>query len=99
MRPIHLARLDKQRPVVVLTRELVRPHLNRVTVAPITTTIRGLSTEVPVGTANGLQRKSVISCDNIVTVPKSALGRQIGHLHPAQEVRLSAAIRAAFDLD
>ena len=99
MRPIHLARLDKQRPVVVLTRELVRPHLNRVTVAPITTTIRGLSTEVPVGTANGLQRKSVISCDNVVTVPKSALGRQIGHLQPAQEVRLSAAIRAAFDLD
>lgn len=99
MRPIHLARLDKQRPVVVLTRELVRPHLNRVTVAPITTTIRGLSTEVPVGTGNGLQGKSVISCDNVVTMPRSALGRQIGHLHPAQEARLSAAIRAAFDLD
>jgi mRNA interferase MazF len=99
VRPIHLARLDKQRPVVVLTREIVRPHLNRVTVAPITTTIRGLSTEVPVGTANGLQRKSVISCDNVLTVPKSALGPQIGQLHPAQEARLSAAIRAAFDLD
>lgn len=99
MRPIHLARLDKQRPVVVLTRELVRPHLNRVTVAPITTTIRGLSTEVPVGTGNGLQGKSVISCDNVVTMPRSALGRQIGHLYPAQEARLSAAIRAAFDLD
>jgi mRNA interferase MazF len=99
VRPIHLARLDKQRPVLVLTRELVRPHMTRVTVAPITTTIRGLSTEVPVGTANGLERKSVISCDNIVTVPRSALGRQIGQLHPAQEAPLAAAIHAAFDLD
>jgi mRNA-degrading endonuclease toxin of MazEF toxin-antitoxin module len=41
-----VARLGKLRPVLVLTRELVRPHLNTVTVAPITTTIRGLSTEV-----------------------------------------------------
>ena len=49
MRPIHLAHLDKTRPVLVLTRELVRPYLSRVTIAPITSTIRGLSTEVPVG--------------------------------------------------
>lgn len=69
MRPIHAARLDKARPVVVLTRELVRPHLDRVTVAPITTTIRGLSTEVPRRPANGLDHPCVISCDNIVTVP------------------------------
>ena len=99
MRPIHAARLDKARPVVVLTRELVRPHLDRVTVAPITTTIRGLSTEVPLGPANGLDHPCVISCDNIVTVPKSALGRQLGFLLPAQEAALTAAIRAAFDLD
>jgi mRNA interferase MazF len=99
VRPIYTARLDKTRPVVVLTRELVRPHLTSVTVAPITTTIRGLSTEVPVGRANGLVQPSVISCDNIVTVPKVALGQQIGHLLPAQEAALSTAIRAAFDLD
>jgi mRNA interferase MazF len=99
VRPIHLAQLDKQRPVVVLTRELVRPHLTRVTVAPITTTIRGLSTEVRVGKQNGLDRTSVVSCDNIVTVPRSALGPQIGYLLPAQEAGLTAAIHAAFDLD
>jgi mRNA interferase MazF len=99
MRPIHAAKLDKARPVVVLTRELVRPHLDRVTVAPITTTIRALSTEVPVGRANGLDHDCVVSCDNIVTVPKSALGHLIGYLLPAQEAVLSAAIRAAFDLD
>ena len=99
MRPIHTAHLDKVRPVLVLTREVVRPHLTRVTVAPITTTIRGLSTEVPVGRRNGLDQASVISCDNIVTVPAAALGPQIGYLLPAQEAALTKAVQAAFDLD
>lgn len=99
MRPIHIARLDKTRPVLILTRELVRPHLNRVTVAPITSTVRGLSTELPVGSANGLDHDGVVSCDNIVTVPKAALGLHVGYLLPTQEAELAAAIRAAFDLD
>jgi mRNA interferase MazF len=99
VRPIHTAHLDKARPVLVLTRELVRPHMARVTVAPITTTVRGLSTEIPVGPGNGLDQACVVSCDNIVTVPKNALGRQIGYLLPAQEAALTAAIHAAFDLD
>jgi len=98
MRPIHLARLDKERPVLILTRALVRPHLARVSVAPITTTIRGLSSEVPVGSANGLDNDSVVSCDNILTVPVSRLGRHVGYLLPAQEAQLSESIRAAFDL-
>jgi len=99
VRPIHSAKLDKSRPVLVLTRELVRPHLTRVTVAPITTTARGLSTELPVGPDNGLDGRGVVSCDNIVTVPTSALGPQIGLLLASQEAALSAAIHAAFDLD
>jgi mRNA interferase MazF len=99
VRPIHIARLDKARPVLVLTRALVRPHLARVTVAPITTTVRGLSTEVPVGHGNGLDAHGVVSCDNIVTVPTDALGPQIGTLFPAQEAALNAAIHSAFDLD
>jgi mRNA interferase MazF len=99
MRPIHIAHLDKARPVLVLTRELVRPHLSAVTVAPITTTIRGLSTEVPVDTANGLAGPSVVNCDNIITIPVSTLGTQIGVLLDRQETALSDAIQAAFDLD
>ena len=98
MRPIHLASLDKTRPVVILTREAVRPHLSRVTVAPITSTIRGLSTEVVVGAANGLDPDSAISCDNILTVPTATLGRIIGFLRDDQERELSAAILRAFDL-
>ena len=99
MRPIHVARLDKARPVLILTRELVRPHLSTVTVAPITTTVRGLSTEVAVDTANGLDAPSAVSCDNVTTIPKSALGDQIGVLLDDQEQALGDAIRAAFDLD
>lgn len=99
MRPIHIARLDKSRPVLVLMRELFRPHLNRVTVAPITSRIRGLTTEVAVGPPNGLEHPSVVSLDNIGTIPAADLGRQIGHLLPEQELLLTDAIHAAFDLD
>jgi len=99
MRPIHVARLDKSRPVLILTRELVRPHMNTVTVAPITTTIRGLSTEVALGTANGLEERCVVACDHVTTIPVAALGGQIGRLLDEQEADLTAAIHAAFDLD
>ncbi len=99
MRPIHVAKLDKARPVLILTRELVRPHLGTVTVAPITTTIRGLSTEVAVDSANGLTAPSVVSCDNIATIPTGAMGEQIGVLFDRQEPALAEAIAAAFDLD
>jgi len=99
MRPIHLARLDKSRPVLVLTRELVRPHLNTITIAPITTTVRGLSTEVLCGPANGLDDRCVVACDHITTIPTHMLGQQIGRLLDQQEIDLTRAIHAAFDLD
>jgi mRNA interferase MazF len=99
MRPIHLARLDKSRPVLVLTREVVRPHLNTVTIAPLTTTIRGLSTEVLCGPANGLHDRCAVTCDRIATIPSDRLGRQIGRLLDDQETELTRAVHAAFDLD
>jgi mRNA interferase MazF len=99
MRAIHLARLEKVRPVLVLTRDVVRPHLTSVTVAPITSTVRGLSTEVRVGVANGLDHDSVVSCDNITTIRVAQLLQPIGFLLPIQELVLTAAIAAAFDLD
>ena len=99
MRPIHVAELDKSRPVLVLTREIVRPHLNNVAVVPITTTIRGRSTEVHVGRSNGLNQASIVSCDTIQTIPVQSLGHQIGALLTDQEPELATAIQAAFDLD
>jgi mRNA interferase MazF len=85
--------------VLILARDLVRPHLTRVTVAPITSTIRGLSTEPPVGLRNGLQSESLVSVDNIVTIPFAALGYQIGFRFPDQDPALSTAIQNAFDLE
>jgi mRNA interferase MazF len=99
MRPIHLARLDESRPVLVLTRELVRPHLTTVTIAPITSTIRGLSTEILCGPDNGLDHQCAVACDHITTIPDASLGRHIGWLTDDQESELTTAIHAAFDLD
>jgi len=99
MRPIYTAHLDKARPVVVLTRELVRDSMTSVTVAPITTRVRGLYSEVPVGAENNLSAAGVISCDNIQTISPSDLGEHIGWLLPSQEKHLAEAISHAFDLD
>jgi mRNA interferase MazF len=84
LREIRLARLDKTRPVVVLTREAARVAMTKVTVAPITTSIKGLSSEVRVGPGNGLDRDSVIAVDNVVTIPTALLGRTLGHLDNRQ---------------
>jgi mRNA interferase MazF len=98
MRPIHLARLDKTRPALLLTREIAVPHLKWVTVAPITSRVRGIRVEVPVGPANGIDHEAVVNLDNVMTIPVTELGRRIGRLQDAQESVLTEAIRAAFDL-
>jgi mRNA interferase MazF len=98
MRDIHIAHLDKARPVLVLTREPVRGAMRRVTVAPITTTVKGLSTEVLVGPDNGLDLPGAVSCDNITTIDKAALGRHVGFLLDRQEAELATAVVNAFAL-
>lgn len=99
MHPIWLARLDKTRPVVVLTREEVRAVRRLVTVAPITSTVRGLSSEVLVGQRNGLEHDSAINLDSITTIPREALVRPVGALLRDQEQALTRAFQAAFDLE
>lgn len=98
MRPIVTVRLDKRRPAVILTSPTRLHLLTWVTVAPITTTIRGLSSEVLVGPRNGLDQNSVISCDNITTVRKDAVSDTVGLLFDDQEADLARAISDAFDL-
>lgn len=99
MREVCLARLDKTRPVVVLTRAAACEAMTKVTVAPITSTVKGLSSEVPVGPAEGLDHDCAISLDNVLTIPSSRLGRTLGPLSPAQEKALARAIVLAYDLD
>lgn len=98
MRPIVLVELDKVRPAVLLTREIAVPHLVHVSVAPITSRVRGIGSEVHVGPANGIDHAAVISCDNITTVPRDRIIRQIGSLLQDQERELAYAISHAYDL-
>lgn len=72
------ADLDKVRPVVVLTRTRVAHRLHRVLVAPITTTIRDIPTEVRLGAAEGVRDDSVANLDNVQLVPRDRLLRQAG---------------------
>ena len=75
-----LARLDKQRPVVVLTRDPLGSHLHSVIVGPVTSTSRGLSTEVAVGPEDGARISSVVNLDNLQLLDRRRLIRRVGHL-------------------
>ena len=99
MRSIAIVQLDKRRPALILTCATKLPLLTWVTVAPITSTIRGISTEVLVGPRNGLDQFSAVSCDNVTTVWREAVGDTIGLLFDDQEADLSRAISDAFDLE
>ncbi len=98
MRTIVSVQLDKRRPALILTRQSKLHLLTWVSVAPITSTIRGIASEVAVGPRNGLDHASVVSCDNITTVRISALGDTIGLLFDDQEPALARAISDAFEL-
>jgi mRNA interferase MazF len=84
---------DKQRPVLILTRSSVLDYLSSVTVAPITSTIRGIPSEVPLGPDQGMKQPCVVNLHNVVTVARSGLGRRLGQLddeHMAQVCRALA---------
>jgi len=68
---------DKRRPVVVLTRDSVMEYLNEVTIAPITSTIREIPSEVVVGPGDGVPRYCAINLDHVQTVSKVQLGEVI----------------------
>ncbi len=99
MRPIHLAQLDKTRPVLLLTRAVAVGRLRTVTVAEITSKIHRLHTEVLVGPSNGLDHESAVNLDKVHTIDFSQLGRQVGTLLSSQEAALLAALVAAYDLE
>lgn len=99
VREICLVRLDKTRPALVMTREAARGAMTKVTVAPITSTIKGMSSEVEVGPDNGLDHDCVVSLDNVLTVPVETLGRILGYLSGDQEVQLARAVVLAYDLE
>lgn len=76
-------RPDKRRPVLVLTRQDMIGRLATVTVAPLTTTIRGVPSEVLVGPEAGLKEPSVVNFHHVVTVPREGLRAYVGVVSPA----------------
>jgi mRNA interferase MazF len=80
---VWLAELDKVRPVVVLTRDPMGRLLNAVIAAPVTSAVRGVSTEVPVGPDDGVRLESVANLDNVQLVARSRLVRRVGRARPS----------------
>ena len=83
----------------MLTRDAALAVLTAITCAPITRTIRGIRSEVEVGEAEGLPEPSVISCDNLITIPVALLDDQaVGHLDIQARADLDRALRYALDI-
>ena len=87
----------RPRPYLVLTRNEAIPVLRRIVVAPVTRTIRGIPSEVPLGDREGLPTESVASFDNIMTVPKVMLVRRLGALGSERLDEACTAMQAATD--
>jgi mRNA interferase MazF len=85
--------------VCILTRDAAIPHLQRVTCAPITRTIRGIRSEVPLGDEEGLPQPCVVSCDSIMTIPQASLDPSpVGRVGELKRTELNRAVRYALDL-
>jgi mRNA interferase MazF len=90
---------DKQRPVLILTRSSALGFLNRVTVAPITTIVRNIPTEVILDEQDGMRTRCAVSLDNVVTVPRAAVGRRLTGLNPERLAEVCRALEFALGCD
>ena len=90
---------DKRRPVVVLTRRSVLPLLRTAMVAPVTSKIRGLPSEVPVGVAEGLKQDSVVNLDWVQTVEQRRLEHYLGSLDDSTMAQVCRALAVATGCD
>ena len=89
---------DKRRPVLILTRDSILKYLGEVTIAPITSTIREIPSEVLLTHEDGMRKDCAINCDHIQTVSKNKIGPVITTLHQDKLKQLSKAIWFALNL-
>ena len=89
---------DKRRPVLVLTRDSIIPFLGEVTVAPVTTRIRDIPSEVFLSVEDGMARDCAVNCDHVQTVQRGKLGALITTLSPRVMEQVATAVRFALDL-
>lgn len=89
---------DKQRPILILTRDSILEYLSEVTVAPITSTIREIPSEVSLSKDDGMPRDCAINCDHIQTVSKAKIGSLIATLSEQKLGDVREAITFALNL-
>ena len=90
---------DKKRPVLIMTRESAIPVLNSVTIAPITSTIRSIPTELVLTEEDGLPATCAANFDNLQTVPKGNIGDRITRLTAERMKEAAAAVSFALGFD
>ena len=90
---------DKKRPVVVLTRDSAISYLSTVTVAPITSTIRGVPSEVVLGEEDGMKAPCVVNMHNAVTISQRRLGKRVARLGLSRMSEICAALRFSLGCD
>ena len=90
---------DKARPVVILTRDSALEYLSTATVAPITSSIRGVPSEVRLDEEDGMKRPCAVNLHNTVTVSQQRLGKRVAHLAPLRMKEVCAALRFSVGCD
>ena len=91
-------RPDKKRPVLILTRNSALEYLGEITVAPVTTTIRNIPSEVFLSKVDGMPRDCAVNCDHLQTVSKGKIGSLITSLTSAKMDDVGRAICFALDI-
>jgi len=92
VRLVHFAAPDKNRPAVVLTRDSAIGYLATVTVAPVTSTIRGVPSEVVLDTEDGMKAPCAVNLHNAVTISQEKLGKCVAKLNAARMAEICAAL-------
>lgn len=92
------AQPDKRRPVLILTRNSVLQYLGEATIAPVTSTVRDIPSEVFLSKDDGMHRDCAVNCDHLQTVSKARIGALITSLPRERMAAVGRAIRFALDL-
>jgi mRNA interferase MazF len=93
---VHLCRFaspDKQRPVLILTRDSAISHLSAVTVAPITSTVRGVPSEMILDVDDGMKHQCAVNLHNLITVSQQRLGKRLASLSDQRMQEACTALR------
>jgi mRNA interferase MazF len=97
---VHLCRFappDKQRPVLILTRYSAIGHLSTVTVAPVTSTVRDVPSEVVLDIDDGMKRRCAVNLHNVVTISQERVGRRVSSLSQQRMREVCAALRFSLE--